>query len=190
MQENGFLSGIFHDFLCYFVWCQLTDTLFPNFIRLTHRYPYVCINHISIFCSLFYIFCQCDGGTCLSRIAFAELYQLLVREVFACCACDKVHTHFCTGDHQRIAHVESCIAHIYQLSALQITEMLADGQKVCQHLCRMILVCQSVPYRHACVFCQLLYDFLAKSAVFNSLVHSSQDTSSILNAFFLADLRT
>ena len=101
-----------------------------------------------------------------------------------------MHTHLCTGDHQRISHVVTGISEICQLPSLQITEFLTDRQKIRQHLGRMILIGQTVPYRHSCVFRQFFHDLLAEAAVLNTIVHPSKYTGCVCNALFLADLRT
>ena len=84
-----------------------------------------------------------------------------------------MHTHLCTGDHQGIAHIVAGISHIYQLYALQMTQMLLDCQQGCQHLCGMIFVGQAVPYRYVRVFRQLLYDLLSETAVLDAVKHAA-----------------
>ena len=51
----------------------------------------------------------------------------------------------------------------YELYAAQAAEVLANGQKIRQNLCRMEFICQPVPDRDAGVFGELLYDFLPVS---------------------------
>ena len=58
-----------------------------------------------------------------------------------------------------------------------------------QHLGRMILVSQTIPYRHACVLCQALDDLLAVTAVLDTVIHSSENSCGVGNALFLSDLR-
>ena len=52
----------------------------------------------------------------------------------------------------------------------------------------MIFVCQTVPNRNSCIFCKIFYNFLTKSTVLNTIIHSSKNSCSICNALFLADL--
>ena len=92
--------------------------------------------------------------------------------------------------HQGVAHVVAGIPHVYQLNALQVSEMLTDSQHISKHLSRMILICQTVPNRNTCVFGKLFYDVLAKSTVLDTIIHSSKNSCSICNALFLADLGT
>ena len=66
--------------------------------------------------------------------------------------------------------------------------MLANRQKVSQHLGRMELIGQTVPYRNACIFCKLFYDFLSVTAVFDSFKHPSQNACGVADALFFADL--
>ena len=101
-----------------------------------------------------------------------------------------MHTKFGARDHQRITHIVTGITHVNQPTAFQVAEMFTDRQHICQHLCRMIFVCQTVPYRNSCVFCKLFYDILAKTSVLDSLVHSSKNSCCISDALFLSDLGT
>ena len=68
--------------------------------------------------------------------------------------------------------------------------MFTDSQKVSQHLCGMIFVCQAVPHRNTCVFCQLLHNFLPEAAVFNPVIDPSQNPGCIPGTFFFTDLGT
>ena len=52
----------------------------------------------------------------------------------------------------------------------------------------MIFVCQTVPNRNSCIFCKIFYNFLTKSTVLDTIIHSSKNSCSICNALFLADL--
>ena len=66
--------------------------------------------------------------------------------------------------------------------------MFTNGQHICQHLCRMVFIGQTVPYRNTCMRCQFFNDFLTKSSVLDSFIHSSKNSCCVCNAFFLADL--
>ena len=54
----------------------------------------------------------------------------------------------------------------------------------------MILIRQTVPHRHACVFRQFFHDFLAETPVFDSIEHPAQHPRCVLNALFLSHLGT
>ena len=99
-----------------------------------------------------------------------------------------MHTQLGAGNHQGIAHVITGIAHIYKTDPLQMSEMLMDGKHICQHLGRMILVGQAVPYRDSCIFCQFFHNILAESTVFNTIIHPAKNSCCICNTLFLADL--
>ena len=164
------------------------DSLFPYRIRLTHGYPYICINNICVFGSGFHILCESDGSARLSSILFALCYKLIIWEVFAASAGNKVHSKLGACNHQGITHVITGIAHIHQLDSLQISEMLTDGKHISQHLSGMILIGKTIPYRNSGIFCKLFYHILAKSAILDTIVHSSQNSCSVGNALFLTDL--
>ena len=99
-----------------------------------------------------------------------------------------MHAHFGTCHHQRIAGIITRIPHIAKVNALEISEMLPNGQQICEHLGRMELIGQAVPYRDFGVFCQCFHDFLTKSAILDAIVHGSQHSCCICYTFFLADL--
>ena len=189
VQENGLLAGIFHDVSRNFVRGQVMDTLCPYLVGLAHGYPDVGINDIGALGALFHILGKSDGGSGSLGVLFTLFYELLVREIFSGGAGHKVKTQFAADDHQRISHVVACVAHVYQLDAFQMAEMLTDGQHVRRHLGRMILVSQTIPYRHACVLCQALDDLLAVTAVLDTVIHSSENSCGVGNALFLSDLR-
>ena len=91
-------------------------------------------------------------------------------------------------DHEGVAHVVAGVSHIGEFPSLQFSEMLPDGQHVGQHLRRMIFIGQTVPHRNACIGAERLYDLLAETAVFDSVIDASQHAGSIRDALFLADL--
>ena len=99
-----------------------------------------------------------------------------------------MHSHLRTRNHQRVTHVISCISHVYKMNIFQCSKMLTDRQQICQHLCRMILICQTIPYRHTCMFCQFFYTFLSESTIFDTIKHSSEYSCCIFNTLFLANL--
>ena len=95
----------------------------------------------------------------------------------------------CTDNHQRIAHVIAGISHINQLYPFQTAQVFPDCQHICQHLCRMVLIGQTIPDRNSCMLCQLLHNLLTKAPVLNSVVNSSQHPRRIGNTLFLSNLR-
>ena len=94
------------------------------------------------------------------------------------------------GDHERIAHVIAGVAHIDQLQSFQPAEVLPDRQHIRQHLSRMILVCQPIPYRNSRIPGQFLHDLLSEAPVFDAVIHPSQHPCRVLDALFLAHLGT
>ena len=53
-----------------------------------------------------------------------------------------------------------------------------------------IIIGQTVPHRYARVFCQFLYDLLAKAPVLDAVIHPAENSCRIPDAFFLPDLRS
>ena len=96
----------------------------------------------------------------------------------------------CTADHERIGHVEAAVAHEDELLALELTQVLTDGEHIGQDLGGMVFVGQAVPYGNTCVLCQLLDDGLTEATVLNAVVKSAQNAGGIGDGFLLADLRT
>ena len=101
-----------------------------------------------------------------------------------------MHAHFGTKYHQRISHIIAGISHIHQLHTFHSAQVLFNGQKVCQHLCRVVFIRQPIPYRNTCIFCQFLHDFLSKASVLNSIVNPAQNSGSIFNALLFSNLGT
>ena len=71
-----------------------------------------------------------------------------------------------------------------------MSQVFADGEKVCQHLGGMVLIGKAVPHRHPCIFSQFFHNLLPESAVLNPLIHPAQYPCGIRNALLLADLGT
>ena len=101
-----------------------------------------------------------------------------------------MHAHLGTRHHKRIAHIIAGVTHIRQPDALQMPEMLSDGQQIRQHLRRMKLIRQTVPHRHTGIFRQFLHDLLPETAVLDPLKHASQHPRGIRYTLLLADLRS
>ena len=98
-------------------------------------------------------------------------------------------THLGAGHHQGIAHIIACISHIGELQPFQAAELFLHGEQVSQHLGRMKLICQPVPYRNTGILRQFLNQFLAEAAVFYTVIHPAEDARSVRYALFLAHLR-
>ena len=67
--------------------------------------------------------------------------------------------------------------------------MLLNRQKICKHLCRMIFIGQSVPYRYTCISGKLLNNALFKATILNAIKHTAKYARCILNTLLLTDLR-
>ena len=188
MHENSTVFCVFKCLCIYLIRFQIVNTLCPYFFRLTHGYPYIGIDDISIFGSFRNIVYQCDCCTCLRCNILAVINQFLVWIIFWIGTCYKMHSKFRTCYHKRISHIVTGVSHIYELHTLKFSEMLTNCQHICDHLCRMELIGQSIPHRNSRIFCQFLYDFLSISTILNSIKYSSKYTGCIRNAFLLSDL--
>ena len=89
-----------------------------------------------------------------------------------------------------MSHFVSCITHVHQTDSFDSSEMLPNCKKICQHLCRMVFIGQTVPHRNSCILRQLFHNLLTIATVLNTVKHSSEHTRSILDAFLLSDLRS
>ena len=68
--------------------------------------------------------------------------------------------------------------------------MFPDGKHICNHLCRVGLVGQTVPDRHSGILCQFLYNVLPITPVLDSIKHSSKYPRSVRYALFFPNLGT
>ena len=188
MHEAALRAGIVHEHLGDTIGSQFLDTLFPDTVGLAHRDPNIGVDHMGTLGCFHGIGdklqnCAGLGGDCLTL-----LHQFLVGEVLGRGAGNEVHAQLGTANHERIAHVEPGVTHVNQLLAGKIAEMLTDGQEICQDLGGMELIGEAVPNGNACVFCQIFHDGLGKTAVFNTIVHTAQDSCSVRNGFLFAHL--
>ena len=190
MHENSIFCCVSHTCRINLIRAQLTDTAFPYFIGFAHGYPYVGINNLCIFCCFHHIFFQSNGCSGFCSDGTAGCYQFFIGEICFRCACCKMHTQFCTGYHERVAHIITSIAHVNKFHTLQIAQMFTNGQHISDHLCRMEFIGQTIPYRNTCMFCQFFYDFLTVTTVFNTIIHSSQYAGSICDTFLFTNLGT
>ena len=100
-----------------------------------------------------------------------------------------MESHFRAGDHQRVAHIVSCVTHVSEAQSLQRPELFLDGQQIRQHLRGVELVGQSVPDRYPGIFRQLLHQLLTEPPVLDAVIHPSQHPGGVGDGLFLAHLR-
>ena len=67
-------------------------------------------------------------------------------------------------------------------------ELFAHGQDIRQHLCRMEVIGQTIPYRNTRILREILDNRLFVAAVFNAIKHSSQYLGGIGERFLFAHL--
>ena len=66
--------------------------------------------------------------------------------------------------------------------------MLPDGEKICQNLRGVEFVGQAVPHGHTGVGSQSFHDLLAKTTVFDAVIHPTQHTGGVSNGLLLTQL--
>ncbi len=66
--------------------------------------------------------------------------------------------------------------------------MLHGGEEISQHLGGVILVGKAVPDRHAGVSRQFFHNLLPVAAVFDAVVHATQDSGGVGDGFLFAHL--
>ena len=189
MHKYRFFPCQCHHPSVYLIRGKLPYPFFPYFIRLSHRNPDIRINNIRASHSRFHIFRQGNRRSRAFCNFFAFLHQLPVRKILFRRTSRKMHPHLSTGYHQGISHIITRIPHISKTDIFQISKMLAYRQQIRQHLRRMELVRQAVPYRNFRILCQFLHDVLPEAAVFDPFIHAGKNSCRIRNAFLLADLR-
>ena len=115
--------------------------------------------------------------------------ELLLREIVLRRAGHEVKAHLSAADHHGVAHVVARVAHVHQLDALQMAEVLLNGEEVRQNLGGMGLVGQAVEHGNSGVAGQFLYPRLLKAAVLDAVIHPAQYPGGVGNGLLHADLR-
>ena len=75
-----------------------------------------------------------------------------------------------------------------QFFTLQVAKMLPDGEKIRQNLGGVEFVGQAVPHGHTGVGSQSFHDLLAKTTVFDAVIHPTQHTGGVSNGLLLTQL--
>lgn len=185
VHEAALRPGLRHELCVDLIGEQVVNSRLPDLVRFSHRDPHVGIDHIRVLNRVHRLCVEFQHRAGLRGDRFARFDQSLIREVRLRRTGDKVHPHLCAADHQGVAHVVPRVAHVHELFAGQIAEMLLDRQEIGQNLRGVKFVRQSVPDGDARVFCQLLDDLLPVAAVFNAVVHAAEHTRGVGDRFFL-----
>lgn len=83
-------------------------------------------------CRLCGILAEIQNGSRLGGDFLTGFDKGGVGEIFFRRARREAHTHFRTADHEGIAHVVSRVAHVDEADSVEMSETLADGQKIRQ----------------------------------------------------------
>ena len=187
MHEHGSGLGLGHQFGVDLVGGQGLDALGPDFHRLAHADPHIGVDDIRTGHSVG-VLGQGDGGAAALGKLFALFHQGGVRPVSLGGAGHEIQAHLGAADHQAVAHVVAGVAHVGKLEALQLAEMLPQGEEVGQDLGGVVLVGQAVPDGHAGIPGQLLHDGLAVAAVLDALKHAGKHLGGVGDGLLFADL--
>ena len=79
-------------------------------------------------------------------------------------------------------------AHVHQLLALQIAQVLTNGEEVGQDLGGVEFIGQAIPNGNTGVSGQVFHDGLGETTVLNAVVHTAQDSGGVGDGFLLAHL--
>src|SRR5579859_8143411 len=71
----------------------------------------------------------------------------------------------------------------------RLVGVLLHGQKICQNLGWMMLISESIPHWHTCMYSQLFHQFLRETAIFDTIVHTSKHARGILYRFLISNMR-
>lgn len=96
-----------------------------------------------------------------------------------------MEAHLGAAHHQAVAHVVAGVAEVDEVDALEMTEVLPDGEEVGQDLGGVELVGQAVPDRHTGVVGEVFHDLLAVAAVFDAVEHPAQHPGGVGDGLFL-----
>ena len=99
-----------------------------------------------------------------------------------------MHAQLGRNDHQGVGDVVAGIAEEGQLPASHVTELLAGGHDIGQHLSGMEGVGQAVPDGNAGILGQILNHRLLEAAVLDTVEHAAQNLGGVLQGLLLAHL--
>ena len=99
-----------------------------------------------------------------------------------------MQAHLGAAHHQAVAHVVTGVAEVDEVDALQLAEVLPDGEEVGQNLGGVELVGQAVPHRHPGVVGQVLHDLLTVATVLDAVKHAAQHPGGVGDGLLFADL--
>ena len=157
--------------------CFFTDFFF---CFLTHTSPCIGINYIYTFYRFFWIMHHCYAAAGFCSIALGQCYDFRVWHISIRASNGYIHPYFGTANHQRMGHVVA-IAYICKFDAFQFAFVLLNGNQVCNNLCWMIIIGQTVNYRNICILSQFFYICMAIGTNHNAIQITRQYTRCIFN---------
>ena len=184
MHEHGMRACDVHQLLVDLVGGEVVDALGPDLHRLAHGHPHVGVEHVGTLGSLGGVLLKGDGR----GDGLALGHEGRVRLVLLGGAGGEVQAHLGTAHHQAVAHVVAGVAEVDEVDALQLAEVLPDGEEVGQNLGGVELVGQAVPHGHPGVVGQVFHDLLAVAAVLDAVKHAAQHPGGVGDGLLLADL--
>lgn len=161
------------------------DALGPDLDGLTHGDPHIGVKDIGTLGSLGGVLLKGQGGTGLGGNGLALCDQGGIRLILFGGAGGEVQAHLGAAHHQAVAHVVTGVAEVDEVDALQLAEVLPDGEEVGQDLGGVELVGQAVPHRNTGIVRQLFHDLLAVATVLDAVKHPSQHPGGIGDGLLL-----
>ena len=110
VQEDSVFGSEFHYILRYLIGRKIFNTLFPDFVRFAHRYPYVGVYDVGVFDRRGYLLCERDRAAAFFGVAFTYFNKPGIGEVFRRSACRKVKSQLRAYDHKGISGIISGVA--------------------------------------------------------------------------------
>ena len=188
MHKDGVGLGVGHQLGIDLIGSQELDAISPDGVGLAHGNPDIGVDDVGVGGAFLDVLGQTDGATVLSSDLLGLVNEPLLGEELLGRASGEVQAHLGAGNHQGVAHVVPGIAHVGEVDALEVAQLLLDGQQVSQHLRGMELIGQAVPNGHAGVVSQGLDGVLCEAAVLDAIIHPAQNAGSVSNGFLLAHL--
>ena len=161
--------------------CLFTDLLL---LFLSHRCPNICINNISVLCSLHWVF---NNFKFAVAVLFTEFNNVFRRHISLWASCRERHTCAECADNERVHHIVA-VTDKAHFKSLKFTLKLTDSHKVCEHLTWVAVVCKTVDNRNRAVLGESLNLFLLKCSDHNTVKKTRENSCCILNRLASADL--
>ena len=99
-----------------------------------------------------------------------------------------MHAKLSADNHQGIGNIVSCITEEGQLPSTDIAELFLRCHDVSEHLGRMEIIRQTIPYRDTGILCQFFNNALLVATVLDAVKHAAQNLRGIFQRLFVSHL--